>query len=85
MLTIHNTRVPDSLIEWSWKLRQFVRLPPPPHLITLLNVTGTILHKDSEEAKVQLAGGILGEVSLFIAIIKYMLDEIIIKEGYINL
>ena len=85
MLTIHNTRIPDSLVEWSWKLRQFVRLPPPPNLVTLLNVTGTILHKDSEEAKVQLAGGTLGEVSLFIAIIKYMLDEIIIKKGYINL
>ncbi|KYM96979.1 Dynein intermediate chain 2, ciliary [Cyphomyrmex costatus] len=61
VLTIHNTRVPDSLVEWSWKLRQFVRLPPPPHLVTLLNVTGTVLHKDSEEAKVQLAGGTLVE------------------------
>ncbi|KAG5314080.1 DYI2 protein, partial [Acromyrmex insinuator] len=61
VLTIHNTRVPDSLVEWSWKLRQFVRLPPPPHLVTLLNVIGTILHKDSEEAKVQLAGGTFDE------------------------
>ncbi|XP_018339741.1 PREDICTED: dynein intermediate chain 2, ciliary isoform X1 [Trachymyrmex septentrionalis] len=61
VLTIHNTRIPDSLVEWSWKLRQFVRLPPPPNLVTLLNVTGTILHKDSEEAKVQLAGGTLEE------------------------
>ncbi|XP_029672897.1 dynein intermediate chain 2, ciliary isoform X4 [Formica exsecta] len=61
ILTIHNTRVPDSLVEWSWKLREFVKLSPPPHLLTLLNVTGTILHKDSEEAKVQLAGGIIAD------------------------
>lgn len=60
VLTIHNTRIPDSLVEWSWKLREFVRLPPPPHLVTLLNVTGTILHKDSEEARIQLAGGVIG-------------------------
>lgn len=61
VLTVHNTRVPDSLVEWSWKLREFVRLPSPPHLMTLLNITGTILHKDSEEAKVQLAGGVIAE------------------------
>ncbi|XP_076382491.1 dynein intermediate chain 2, ciliary [Megalopta genalis] len=61
VLTIHNTRVPDALVEWSWKLKEFVKLPPPPHLVTILNVQGTILHKDSEEAKIQLAGGHLVE------------------------
>nr|XP_031841350.1 dynein intermediate chain 2, ciliary isoform X2 [Nomia melanderi] len=61
VLTIHNTRIPDSLVEWSWKLKEFIKLPPPPHLITLLNVQGTILHKDSEEAKVQLSGGLVVE------------------------
>ncbi|XP_076753588.1 dynein intermediate chain 2, ciliary [Xylocopa sonorina] len=61
ILTIHNTRIPDSLIEWSWKLREFILLPPPPHLITLINVPGSILHKDSEEAKIQLAGGLILE------------------------
>lgn len=60
VLTIHNTRIPESLVEWSWKLREFIQLPPPPHLVTLLNVTGTILHKDSEEAKIQLTGGVIG-------------------------
>jgi len=48
---MHNTRIPDSLVEWSWKLREFVKLPPPPHLVTLLNVVGSILHKESDEAK----------------------------------
>lgn len=70
VLTVHNTRVPDSLVEWSWKWREFVRLPSPPHLMTLLNVTGTIMHKDSEEAKVQLAGGIIGKPFLCLNIIK---------------
>lgn len=68
MLTIHNTRVPDALVEWSWKLREFIELPPPPHLVTLLDVTGTLLHKDSEEAKVQLAGGMISK-SFFLFII----------------
>ncbi|XP_043249584.1 dynein intermediate chain 2, ciliary [Colletes gigas] len=61
VLTIHNTRVPDSLVEWSWKLKEFIKLPPPPHLVTLLSVPGIILHKDSEEAKIQLAGGLVVE------------------------
>lgn len=69
VLTVHNTRIPDSLVEWSWKLREFTRLPPPPHLVTLLDVTGTILHKDSEEAKVQLIGGTISKVALLTAII----------------
>ncbi|CAK9798086.1 Dynein intermediate chain 2, ciliary [Anthophora plagiata] len=61
VLTIHNTRVPDSLVEWSWKVKEFIILPPPPNLITLLSVPGLILHKDSEEAKIQLAGGLIVE------------------------
>ncbi|XP_071858691.1 dynein intermediate chain 2, ciliary [Bombus fervidus] len=59
VLTIHNTRVPDSLVEWSWKLKSFILLPPPPHLITVLSVPGSLLHKDSEEARIQLAGGLI--------------------------
>lgn len=67
MLTVHNTRVPDSLVEWSWKLHEFVRLPSPPHLVTLLDVTGTILHKDSEEAKVQMAGGVISKFFIYVS------------------
>ncbi|XP_043667944.1 dynein intermediate chain 2, ciliary isoform X1 [Vespula pensylvanica] len=54
VLTVHNTRVPDSLVEWSWKLREFIKLPDPPNIVTLLSIPGTILRKDSEEAKIQL-------------------------------
>ncbi|KAK2585476.1 hypothetical protein KPH14_010133 [Odynerus spinipes] len=61
VLTVHNTRIPDSLVEFSWKLREFVKIPDPPNVVTLLSVPGTILRKDSEEAKVQLAGGIVAD------------------------
>ncbi|XP_076162193.1 dynein intermediate chain 2, ciliary isoform X2 [Ptiloglossa arizonensis] len=61
ILTIHNTRVPDSLVEWSWKLKEFIKLPPPPNLITILSVPGIILHKESDEAKVQLTGELVVE------------------------
>lgn len=49
-------------MEWSWKLKNFILLPPPPHLVTVLNVPGSLLHKDSEEAKIQLAGGLVGKM-----------------------
>lgn len=62
VLNIHNTRIPDSLVEWSWKLGEFIKLPPPPHLVTVINVQGALLHKDSEEAKIQLAGGLIGKI-----------------------
>ncbi|XP_015597022.1 dynein intermediate chain 2, ciliary [Cephus cinctus] len=61
VLMVHNTRIPDSLVEWSWKWREFVRLPDPPHLVTLLNISGTMLLKESEEARVQMAGGVISE------------------------
>lgn len=63
VLTIHNTRIPDSLVEWSWKLKTFIMLPPPPHLVTFLSIPGLILHKDSEEAKIQLAEDLIGKIS----------------------
>ncbi|XP_046818005.1 dynein intermediate chain 2, ciliary isoform X1 [Vespa crabro] len=54
VLTVHNTRIPDSLVEWSWKLREFIKLPDPPNLVTLLSVPGTIIRQDSEDIKIQL-------------------------------
>lgn len=38
-------------------------LPPPPHLVTFLSIPGLILHKDSEEAKMQLVGELVGKLS----------------------
>ncbi|XP_034947579.1 dynein intermediate chain 2, ciliary [Chelonus insularis] len=57
VLTIHNPRIPDSLVEWSWKEGAFINLPKPPDIVTILSVPGTLLHKDSEEAKKQASGG----------------------------
>jgi hypothetical protein len=37
-----------------------VNIPPPPNIITILDVHGSVLHKDSEEAKKQLSGKLLG-------------------------
>uniref|UniRef100_A0A0C9RDK3 DYI2_0 protein n=1 Tax=Fopius arisanus TaxID=64838 RepID=A0A0C9RDK3_9HYME len=54
VLTVQDTRVPDALVEWSWKNMEFVRLPNPPNIITVFDVPGTLLSRDSEEAKTQL-------------------------------
>lgn len=43
-------------------MNEFIMLPPPPHLVTVVSVPGSILHKDSEEAKIQLAGGLVGTI-----------------------
>ncbi|XP_033219979.1 dynein intermediate chain 2, ciliary isoform X2 [Belonocnema kinseyi] len=59
VLHVQNTRIPDSLVEWSWKHREFIKIPNPPNIVNILNVPGTLLHKESEEAKVQMAGGVI--------------------------
>lgn len=56
MLTIHNTRVPDSQVQWSWKDMSFIPMPDPPHIINILDVPGTLLHRESQEAIQQIAG-----------------------------
>ncbi|XP_044009131.1 dynein intermediate chain 2, ciliary isoform X2 [Aphidius gifuensis] len=56
VLTMNDTRVPDSLVEWSWKKMEFVKLPKPKNIVNILSVPGTLLHRDSEEAKKQMAG-----------------------------
>lgn len=60
VLTMNDTRVPDSLVEWSWNKMEFVKLPKPKNIVNILSVPGTLLHRDSEEAKKQMAGHCLG-------------------------
>lgn len=60
MLEVRNPRLPDAFVEWSYKQREFIRLPDPPNTIALLSVPTTILHVDSDEAKAQLTGGSYG-------------------------
>ncbi|XP_011505542.1 PREDICTED: dynein intermediate chain 2, ciliary [Ceratosolen solmsi marchali] len=58
-LTIKNTRVPNNLVVWSYHRREYVAVPHPPNIVTVLNVLGTVVHNDSEEAKKQLVGDII--------------------------
>lgn len=53
--------MPDNLVQWSYKHREFVKMPEPPDIVTIINVCGTMLHKDSDEAKKQLSGVLVGE------------------------
>ena len=39
-------------------------MPDPPNVITILNIPGTMLHKDSDEAKKQMSGEYLGNNGL---------------------
>ncbi|KAG8284801.1 cytoplasmic dynein with WD40 domain [Homalodisca vitripennis] len=54
MLTTNNPQLPDGLVEYSYKERAFVMTPLPPQMITLLEVEGTCLHKESPEAIEQM-------------------------------
>ncbi|XP_074093610.1 dynein intermediate chain 2, ciliary isoform X1 [Cotesia typhae] len=57
VLTSGDPRTSDALVEWSWKEHKFIKLPNPSNIITIINIPGTLLHRDSEDAKMQLAGG----------------------------
>lgn len=61
VLTTQNPRIPDNLVQWSYKYKDFVKVPDPPNIVSILNVPGTMLHKESEEAKKQMSGGYLGK------------------------
>lgn len=65
MLTTNNPEMPDSLVEFSFKERSFVMTLLPPHMITLLEMEGTCLHKETQEAKEQIEqeGGWGGQFS----------------------
>ena len=69
MLQVQNTRIPDSLVKWSWKEAEFIRISNPADIINILNVSGTILHEDSDEAKVQIAGVVTGNLLPFFIIL----------------
>ncbi|KAL7286142.1 hypothetical protein TKK_0019585 [Trichogramma kaykai] len=56
-LTTKNHYEPSYIVQWSYAAREFVKLPDPPDLVTTLDVQELVLHKDSEEAKIQLSGG----------------------------
>ncbi|XP_060526762.1 dynein intermediate chain 2, ciliary isoform X2 [Cylas formicarius] len=53
-LTTTNPQPPDSLVEFSYAQGEFVLLPPPGNTIVVYEHQGSLIHKDSEEARAQL-------------------------------
>lgn len=54
MLTTHHSQKPENLVEYSFKEQAFITIPLPSDAITLLEVEGSCLHKESPEAIAQL-------------------------------
>lgn len=54
VLTTTNPQLPDCLVEWSHKDRAYIHTPMPPHIVTLIRVKGSCLHKESPEAMEQM-------------------------------
>lgn len=56
VLVAENPQLPDNLVEFSFKDKTYVPVVHQDHNITLLDVEGTSLHIDSQEAKDQMEG-----------------------------
>ncbi|XP_049964524.1 dynein intermediate chain 2, ciliary [Schistocerca serialis cubense] len=54
VLTAVTSKVPDNVVQFSFKERSFVPVPPPEPTIFLLSIEGTCLAKDSEDARYQI-------------------------------
>jgi hypothetical protein len=54
-----------DLVEFSFKQRCFVPLPPPSHFLTLLDIESTCLHRETKEAQEQLARTYIPPVSKY--------------------
>lgn len=55
-LTTQDPHTPSNIVEFSFKEGCFIPVPPSTQTVVLLDIEGTILHKGSEEAKLQLEG-----------------------------
>ncbi|KAJ8983052.1 hypothetical protein NQ317_013257 [Molorchus minor] len=53
-LSTVNPQIPDSLVQFSFSDGEFVPIPPPGSLILVFHSEGTLLYKDSQEARKQL-------------------------------
>lgn len=54
MLTYSNPQLPDNLVEFSYAQGQFMPIPSLGNTVVLLNLKGTTIHKDSDEARKQI-------------------------------
>jgi hypothetical protein len=55
---VQNPQRSSDVVEFSFKEGHFVSVPPAKQTILLLEIEGTILCKDSDEAKFQLEGNL---------------------------
>jgi hypothetical protein len=55
---VQNPQIPSNIVEFSFKEGRFIPVPPATQTILLLEIEGTILSKDSDEAKFQLEGNL---------------------------
>ncbi|KAJ9593501.1 hypothetical protein L9F63_014954, partial [Diploptera punctata] len=55
VLTSVNPQLPQNIVEYSFKESSFVPVPPVSQMQILQDIEGTILHKESEEGRAQLA------------------------------
>lgn len=54
VLTTTNPQQPDSLVQFDYATNSFIPIPPPGNLVVVLNLKGTYIHKDTEDAKKQM-------------------------------
>ncbi|CAG2066596.1 unnamed protein product, partial [Timema podura] len=61
VLTTMNPQLPKNIVEYNFKEGTFVPVAQTSHAVVLLDVEGTALHKESEEAKQQVMaeGGVI--------------------------
>lgn len=54
LISCENPNKPDNLVEYSYAERTFIPVPPIGNSVVLLDFPGTCLHRESEEAIIQL-------------------------------
>lgn len=49
-----NPQVSDSLVQYDYATNMFKPMPPPDNMVVILEMKGTYIHKDTEEARKQM-------------------------------
>lgn len=54
VLTTTNPQQPDNLVQFDYATNTFVSIPPPGNMVVVLDLKGTYIHKETEEARKQM-------------------------------
>lgn len=54
VLTTTNPQLPDNIVEYNYAEGSFVPIPSPGNTVVYIDIKGTTLHKESEEAQLQI-------------------------------